>query len=145
MPQRPQGLLLFGGFGVEGAGSTFGAADGGVADAGVVAIVEAAEDHFAGGRLMHGGDEDVDGFVDEAASAVDYDHGAVFEIGYALIDLLAFAQDEDAHAFTGKDGRTQSVRKKIDVEDADTLNAGDLVEIEIVGDDLGLKAEGEFD
>ena len=94
---------------------------------------------------MDGGDEDVDGFVDEAASAVDDDHGAVLEITDALTGFFAFAKDEDAHALAGKNGGAESVGEKIDVENADALNAGDFVEIEIVGDDLGLEAESEFD
>src|SRR5258707_4564950 len=62
------------------------------------AFIEAAEDHFAGRSLVDGGDQDVHGFVDEAASAVDHDHGALLEGGGALIDFLALPKGGNAHA-----------------------------------------------
>src|SRR6266404_2619473 len=65
-------------------------------------FIEAAENHFTGGRLVYGGYENVHGFVDEAARAINHNHGAILEIGDTLIDFLAFTKNEDAHAFAGK-------------------------------------------
>src|SRR6266852_1066333 len=45
----------------------------------VCALVEAAENHFACGRLVDGGDEDVHGAVDKPARAIHHHHGAVIE------------------------------------------------------------------
>src|SRR5258708_17729153 len=128
-----------GGAGRDG-GGLFAGRNGSFGD-----FIEAAEDHFAGRSLVDGGDQDVHGFVDEAASAVDHDHGAVLEVGDALIDFLAFAKDEDAHAFAGEKCGANGVGEKINVEDADALNAGDFIEIEVVGDDFGAEALGKFD
>src|SRR5262249_9057082 len=53
--------------------------------------------------------------------------------------------NEDTHAFSGENGGTQGIGKKVDVENGDALDAGNFIEIEVVGNDLGLKAQGEFD
>src|SRR5262245_14057980 len=108
-------------------------------------FVEASENHFAGGRLVDRSHQDVYRLINEAASAVHDDHGAILEVRDALIHLFAFAQDEDSHAFAGQNGGAESVGEKIDVENSDALNAGDLIEIEIVGDDFGLKTQSQFD
>lgn len=144
-PRRPA-LLLFG-IGIERARRAIGAARDGLAEGRrrVAAFIDPAENHFAGRCLMDGGDQDVHGLVDEAACAIDDNHGAVFKIGNALIYFLAFAEDKDAHAFSGENSGAKSVGQKVDVENVDALNTGDFIEVEIVGNDFGLEAESEFD
>src|SRR5215469_14196922 len=58
---------------------------------GIGAGVDTAEDHLASRSLVDRGDQDVYGFVDEAASAIDDDHGAVLQISDTLSRFLAFA------------------------------------------------------
>src|ERR1700745_58074 len=58
-------------------------------------VIEAAKNHFTRGLLVPASYKNAHSFVDEAASAVHHDHGAVLEIGDALIDFLAFAKDEN--------------------------------------------------
>ena len=94
---------------------------------------------------MGGGDHDVDGAIDVAARAVDYDHGAVIEIGDTLRRFLAFAKNQNAHRLAGKDRSLHGIGKFIDVEDGNALNAGHFVEIEIVGDNFGIGGAGQFD
>src|SRR5215831_14622376 len=60
------------------------------AGGGVGAIVEAAENHFAGGGLVHRRDEDVDTAIDGTASTIDDDHRAIVEVGDALVGFLPF-------------------------------------------------------
>jgi hypothetical protein len=110
-----------------------------------VAVVQAAKDHFPSGRLVDRSDENVHSLVDQAARAVHDHHRAVFKVRNTLIDFLAFAENEDPHAFTRKNGRTEGVGEQIDVENVDALDRSDLIEIEIVGDDFGLEAERQFD
>src|SRR5580704_5571592 len=145
-----------GGFGTRRAYRVAVAADGGFgasarsgrgdADwAGVGAFVEAAENHFAGGSLVDGSDEDIHGAVDQSACAVHNHHGAVIEIGDALGGFLPFPQNKDAHGFAGKHGGLQGVGKLVDIQHRDILDAGNLVEIVIVGDNFGAGAPREFD
>src|SRR5262249_23694718 len=54
----------------------------------VGALVEASEDHFAGGSLEHTGDGNIDGLRDHPLGIVYHHHGAVVEIGDALVVLL---------------------------------------------------------
>jgi len=91
------------------------------------------------------GDEDVDGAIDEAAGAVDDNHGAIVEVGNSLGGLLAFAEDEHAHGLAREDGGFHGVGQFIDIENSDALDARDLIEIEIIGDDFGVALAGEFD
>src|ERR1044071_8552153 len=60
-------------------------------------LPEAAEDHLAGRRLQHARHGDVGVAADEFPGVVHDDHRAVVEIRDALVILLAFLQDEDAH------------------------------------------------
>ena len=94
---------------------------------------------------MDRSDEDVHGLVDQAASAVDDDHGAIFEICHSLIRFLAFAKDKNAHSFAGKKRGPHRVGEKVHVENADALHAGNFIEIEVVGDNPGAEAEGKLD
>src|SRR5579863_2740778 len=147
--RRPNNNLrsLGSGVGEAGAGRAGGSRGGLFAgrNGNFGAFFNAAENHFACGCLVDGSDQDVHGFVDEAASAIDHDHGAVLEVGNALIDFLAFAQNEDAHSFAGEESGTNGVGEEIDVENVDALNAGHFVEIEVVGDDFGAQAKGKVD
>ena len=109
------------------------------------AIIDATEDHFAGGSLVDGSDQDIDGAIDEAASAIDHDHGAVVEIGHALCGFLAFPEDKDAHRFAGENGWLEGVGKFIDIENGEALHARDFVQIEIVGNNFGVKTARDID
>src|SRR5579884_323712 len=103
---------------------------------GVNAIVEAAEDHFTGGGLEDAGDGDVDGAGDHLARVIHYYHGAVVQIGDALVVLLAFLKNEDAHGLAGKHDGLERIGQLINVEHFDAVQLRDLVQIEVVGNDL---------
>ena len=108
-----------------------------IAAAGVAAIVELAEDHLAGGGLQHRRHRDVDVLADHLARVVDDHHGAVVEISDALVVFLAFFQDEDLHDLAGQHDGLERIRQLIDVQHLDALQLRDLIQVEVVGDDLG--------
>ena len=110
-----------------------------------VGVDEAAEDHLAGGRLQHAGDDDVDRLADHRPRVVDDHHRAVVEIGDTLVVFLAFLQDEHLHRLAGQHDRLQRVGELVDVEHFDAAQLGDLVEVEVVGDDLALQRARELD
>ena len=83
---------------------------------GVHAIVKAAEDHFTGGGLQNAGDRNIDGPRDHLLGVVHHHHGAVVQIGDALVVLFAFFQNKDAHGFAGEYDRLQRVGQLIDVQ-----------------------------
>src|SRR5262249_14899171 len=103
------------------------------------------EDHLACGRLQHARHHDVDGLADHLARVVDHHHRAVVEIGHTLVVFLAFLQDEHLHDLAWQHDRLQRICQLINVQDFHALELGDLVEIEIVGDDLGLIDLRQFD
>ena len=76
---------------------------------------------------------------------IDNDHGAVVEIPDSLVVFLAFLEDEDGHALAGQDDGLEGVGEVVDVENLDVVEVGDLVEVEVVGDDLGLPHLGQFE
>jgi hypothetical protein len=104
-----------------------------------------AEDHLAGRRLQHTGDDDVDGLADHLARIVHDHHRPIVEIGDALVVFLALLEDEDLHDLAGENNRFERVRQLVDVEYFDAAQLRHLVEIEVVGDDLSLQRAGEFD
>jgi len=95
--------------------------------------------------LEDAGDGDFDGTADHFAGVVDDYHGAVVEIADALVVLLAFLEDEDIHVLAGEDDRLEGVGEVVDVQDVDVMEMGDLVEVEVVGDDLGFPFFGKFE
>ena len=105
----------------------------------------AAEDHLAGGRLQHAGDDDVDGLADHLARVVDDDHRPVVEIGDALVVFLAFLEDEHLHDLAGQDHRLERVGELVDVQHVDAAQLRDLVQVEVVGDDLSLQRARQLD
>src|SRR4029077_1687386 len=109
------------------------------------ALVVAAENHFAGGGLMHRGHVDVDRLVDHFARAVDDHHRAVIQIRDTLIEFFAFAQDENAHRLARQHHGLQCVGQLIFVHDLDALQRGDFIQIEIVRHNFRAIALGHLD
>src|SRR5487761_2140719 len=112
---------------------------------GVRSFVEAPEDHLAGGGLQHAGDGDVDGLGDHFARDVDHHHGTVVQVGDALVILLSFLEDKDAHQFSGEYNRFQGVGQVVDIQNLHAMQLGHLVQIEVIGDDLRIVDLGQFD
>src|SRR5258708_17082089 len=108
-------------------------------------LVKLAKDHFSGSGLQDGCHRDVHVLADQLARIVHHHHGAVVEIGDALVVLLAFFQDEDAHGLAGKHDGLEGVGQFVDVEHFHALELGDFVEVEIVGDDLAFIHLRQFD
>ena len=113
--------------------------------AGVGAIIQAAEDHFSGWSLVNRSDQNFDGAIDQAPCSVNHNHSAIVQISHALIGLFAFAKDQDAHGFAGKNGRFEGVSEFVDVEHGNALDPGDFIQIVIVGDDFACGAAREID
>src|SRR5690348_1092748 len=90
-----------GGAGLSGASSSL-----------LTLVIEAAEDHFARGRLMHRSDDDVHCFVDHFARAVHDDHRAVIKVRHALVVFLSLAQNEYAHRLARQHDGLECVGKR---------------------------------
>ena len=90
--------------------------------------------------------DDVEVLVDVPRAALDDDHRAVVEEADALAGLLALLDDPDPQLLAGQDGRLHRVGQRVDVHDADALQLGDAVEVEVVGEDhAGSALAGERD
>src|SRR5574340_524574 len=63
----------------------------------VHALIVLAEDHLAGRGLEHAGHGDVDGLRNHLLGVIHHHHGAVIQVGHALVVLLAFLEHEHAH------------------------------------------------
>ena len=111
----------------------------------VTAFIVLTEDHLPGGGLQDAGDGDIDRLGDHLLGVVHHDNGAIVEIGDALIELLAFLDDEDAHGLAGQHDGLERVGQFVDVQDLDAVQLRDFVEVEIVGDDLAIEHLGQFD
>src|SRR5260370_19548405 len=112
---------------------------------GMDAVVKPAEIHFAGGGLKNAGDGYIDSTRDHLLGVVHYYHCAIVQIRDSLVVLFAFLENEDAHRFTWQHNRLQSIGQLVDVQDVDAVKLGDLVQVEIVGNDLAVVHLGEFD
>src|SRR5581483_3525146 len=108
------------------------------------AVIPLAEDHLPSRRLQNRRNGDVYSFADHLACIVDHYHRAVVEIRDSLVVLFAFLQDEDPHALAGQHDRFERIGQFVYVQDFDALQLGNLVEVEIVGDDLPLIELGQF-
>src|ERR1700687_1364953 len=108
------------------------------------AFVPLAENHFSSSRLQHRRNRDVDRLANHFPSVVHHDHGAVIQIGDALVVFLAFLQNEDAHSLAREHNGLQGIRQFVDIQDFDSLELCDFVQVEVVGDDLALVDLGEF-
>ena len=104
-----------------------------------------SKDHLARRCLQNAGYRRVDRLADHLSRIVDNDHRPVIQVGDALIEFLAFLQNEHLHRFTGQVNGLQRVGKFVDIEDLDAAKLRDLVQIEIVRDDLRFEFLGEFD
>ena len=91
------------------------------------------EDHPPRHRLQDAGDGDVKLAVDQAGATLDHDHGAVVQEADPLAGLLALLDDLDPQVLAREDGRLHRVRERVDVHHPDTLELGDPVEVEVVG------------
>src|SRR2546421_6166376 len=67
------------------------------------------EDHPAGGRLQHRGNDHADRLVHVAPAVLDHNHGAVVQVCHALVLLFPLFDDLDVHLFTRDHHRFQRV------------------------------------
>ena len=88
--------------------------------------------------MQHRGHRDVDGLADHLPRVINHYHRAVIEIGDALVIFFSLFQNEDPHDFARQNNRLERVRQFVDVEHGHALQLGDLVQVEVVGDDLAL-------
>src|SRR3984893_4141328 len=109
------------------------------------ALIPLAKDHLARGGLQDRGHRDVDGLANHLARVIDDHHGAVIEIGNALVVLFSFLQDEHPHNFARQNDGLERVGQFVDVEHGHTLQLRDFIEVEVVGDDLAFIQLGQFD
>src|SRR5437773_10709427 len=95
------------------------------------------EDHAPGRCLQHGRDDYPDGLVHVAPAVLHHDHGAVVEVGDALVLLLPFLDHLDIHLLARDDDRLERVAEIVEVEDADLLTLRHPAEVVIVRHDGG--------
>src|SRR5579859_178121 len=107
-------------------------------------LVELAENHLPGRGLEHRGDSDIHILADELARIVHHDHGSVIQVGDTLVVFLAFLEDEDPHGLARQHDRLKRIGQFIDIQHFHALKLGDLVEIEIIGDDFCLVQFRQF-
>src|SRR5581483_3729138 len=82
---------------------------------------------------------------DHFPRVVHHHHGAIIQIGDALVVFLAFFQDEHFHDFARQHDWFKRVRQLIDVQHRDPLKLRNLVQVEVVSDDLALVELGQLD
>src|SRR5487761_1379651 len=93
------------------------------------------EDHPASRGLDHGRDDGCDRLVEQAPAVLDDDHGAVVQAADTLPRLLALTRHHDHYLLSRDRHRTHRMSQLVEVQDGDALEAGDPVEIEVVGHD----------
>src|SRR5262249_52679922 len=103
------------------------------------------EDHATRDGLEHAGDGDLNGLAYVGFATLDDDHRAVVEVADALAQFFALLHDLDRHLLARQEDGLDGVGQLVDVEHLDTLQLGDAVEVEIVGDDGGMPLAGELD
>lgn len=95
----------------------------------------AREHHSAGGSLVQAEELDFNFFADALAGMIDDHHGAVFEIGDALVDTTTGGDDFYLDPFAGKIFVAEDKRQLVQVQRIDMLGGGDFLEVKIVGQD----------
>ena len=83
--------------------------------------------------------------ADMRLAVVDDDHGAVGQIADALAFVAAFADNFELHGFAGNQRGLHQVADFVQVDANDALQAGDLGEVGIVGEQLGVEVAREPD
>ena len=104
-----------------------------------------SKDHLACRCLQNAGYRRVYRLSNHLSRIVDNDHCSVIQVSDALIEFLAFLQNEHLHRFPRQVNGLQRVGKLVDIEDFDAAKLRDLIQIEIVRNDLRLEFPGEFD
>src|SRR5579864_5336865 len=111
----------------------------------MVTVIELAEDHFASGGLQHAGDSNIDRFGNHALGVIYHHHSTVIEVRHALVVFLALFEDEDAHGLAGEHDGLEGVGERVDIQNFDSVQLGDFVQIEIIGDDFAIVNFGQLD
>src|SRR5712664_601026 len=109
------------------------------------AIVKLSEDHLACRGLQNAGDRNVDGVRNHFFGVVHYHHGAVVEVGHALVEFLALFENEHSHDLARQYDRLHCVGQLVDVQDHYAVQLRDLVQVEIVRHDLTVVDLGQLD
>ena len=80
-----------------------------------------------------------------AAPVLHHHHGAVLEIPDALVGLLALLDDGDGHHLARRDDGLHRVGEVVEIEDADSLDLGQPVEVVVLRHDRGAACAGQLD
>ena len=104
-----------------------------------------AEDHLSRRRLEHARHGDIHVLAEELSRVVDDHHRAIVQIDNTLVVLLAFLENKHAHELTGKHDGFEGIGELVDIEDLNASHLRHFVEVEIVGDDLGIELPGQLD
>jgi class 3 adenylate cyclase len=72
-----------------------------------------AEDHLAGHRLKHARHHNADGLADALLPALHHHHGAVVQVGDALLRLFPLPNDADHQFLAGQHHRLHRVRQLV--------------------------------
>ena len=112
--------------------------------AGFAGAGEAGEHHGAGGGLVEADELNFNFLAEVGFAVVNYDHGAVLEIGDALAGVAAGGDDFDAGALAGEIFVAEGEGEFAEAEDFNLLGGSDLFEVEIVGEDEAAVGFGKF-
>ena len=94
--------------------------------------------------MKHRGNRNVHILANQLARVVHNHHGSIIKIRHALVIFLAFFENKDTHGLARQDDGLQRIRQFVDVQNLHALKLGYLIQIEVVGDDLGLVHLGQL-
>ena len=100
--------------------------------------IKFTEDHSSGAVLQDAGDGDGRVLADEVTSLFANDHGPIVEIADPLTGSFTGSDDLDIDVFAGEIPRAARIRDVVQIDAVATLDAGNLVEIEIVVDHFSI-------
>src|SRR5262249_16697937 len=107
--------------------------------------LDPAEDHPARRRLEHAGDRQVDLMTDGRTPLLHDQHRAIVEVANPLADLVPGLDDAHAQRLAWESHRLHRVGQLIEVNDFDSLQLSNLVEVEVIGHHAGAHGLGEND
>ena len=67
----------------------------------------------------------------------------VVEVADALSGTITFPDDSDVQSFAGDVARFESVGDVVEIDDCDALNAGNFIQVEVIGDDTAAELFGQ--
>lgn len=102
-----------------------------------------AEDHASGAVLQNAGDCDTDVSAGQSGGVFADDHSAIIEVSDTLAGSITFANDANVEAFAGDVAGFEGIGDVVEIDDGNSLDAGDFIEVEVIGDYAAAHLLGE--